>query len=124
MKSTNMSSATGRSPDAAAPIAAPMNADSEIGVSSTRSGNLGYRPFVTPMTPPQASSSPAAPAPPTLSSPNTTTVGSRSISWAIASLMACRYVISRAMAGPLVGDVDVGEQVLLGVGRGRRLGLG
>ena len=41
MKSTNMSSATGRRPDAAAPAAAPMNADSEIGVSITRSGNFG-----------------------------------------------------------------------------------
>ena len=40
MKSTNMSSATGRSPAVAAPIAAPMNADSEMGVSSTRPGNL------------------------------------------------------------------------------------
>ena len=40
MKSTNISSATGRRPEAAAPAAAPMIADSEIGVSSTRSGNL------------------------------------------------------------------------------------
>ena len=39
MKSTNMSSATGRWPRVAAPTAAPMKADSEIGVSSTRSGN-------------------------------------------------------------------------------------
>ena len=41
MKSTNISSATGRMPAAAAPMAAPMKLDSEIGVSSTRSGNLG-----------------------------------------------------------------------------------
>ena len=40
MKSTNISSATGRRPAVAAPIAAPMNADSEMGVSSTRPGNL------------------------------------------------------------------------------------
>ena len=40
MKSMNISSATGRSPPVAAPMAAPMNADSEIGVSSTRPGNL------------------------------------------------------------------------------------
>ena len=40
MKSMNISSATGRSPPVAAPTAAPMNADSEIGVSSTRPGNL------------------------------------------------------------------------------------
>ena len=40
MKSMNISSATGRRPPVAAPTAAPMNADSEIGVSSTRPGNL------------------------------------------------------------------------------------
>jgi hypothetical protein len=57
MKSTNMSSATGRSPDEAAPAAAPMNADSLIGVSRTRSGNSGHSPLVTPSTPPQASGS-------------------------------------------------------------------
>ena len=97
MKSTNMSSATGRRPDEAAPAAAPMIADSLIGVSSTRSGNFGYRPFVTPSTPPHASSSPGAPEPPTTSSPKTTTVGSRSISWASASLIACWKVMFRAM---------------------------
>ena len=36
-KSTNISSATGRSPVAAAPTPAPMNPASVIGVSSTRS---------------------------------------------------------------------------------------
>jgi hypothetical protein len=40
MKSTNISSATGRRPEQAAPTAAPMNADSLIGVSSTRPGYL------------------------------------------------------------------------------------
>ena len=39
MKSTNISSATGRRPVVAAPTAAPMNAASVIGVSSTRSRN-------------------------------------------------------------------------------------
>ena len=39
MKSTNINSATGRSPEQAAPAAAPMNADSLIGVSITRPGN-------------------------------------------------------------------------------------
>src|ERR687888_746761 len=68
-------------------------------------------PFVTPMTPPQASITPAAPEPPTTSSPNTTTVGSRSISCASASLIACMNVILRAMAQPSVGDVDVGGQL-------------
>ena len=41
MKSMNMSSATGRMPATAAPMAAPMKPDSEMGVSSTRSGNRG-----------------------------------------------------------------------------------
>ena len=40
MKSMNISSATGRSPAVAAPTAAPMNADSLIGVSMTRSPYL------------------------------------------------------------------------------------
>ena len=90
MKSMNISSATGRRPPVAAPTAAPMNADSEIGVSSTRPGNLWYSPLVTPRTPPQASSSPGEPWPPALSSPMTMTDGSRSISWASASLIASR----------------------------------
>ncbi len=37
-KSTNISSAIGRMPSAAAPVAAPMKAVSEIGVSMMRSG--------------------------------------------------------------------------------------
>ena len=91
MKSTNISSATGRRPVAAAPAAAPMKALSVIGVSSTRSRpNSGIKPLVTPSTPPQASSSPGAPIPPELSSPITMTVGSRRISWAKASLIAWR----------------------------------
>jgi hypothetical protein len=97
MKSTNMSSATGRRPDAAAPAAAPMNADSEIGVSMMRSGNCACSPFVMPSTPPHASSSPGEPEPPTTSSPKTTTVSSLAISWASASLMACWKVMVRAM---------------------------
>src|SRR5919201_5151808 len=63
------------------------------------------------MTPPQASIAPAAPAPPTTSSPNTTTVGSRSISCPSASPIACMNVILRAMARPSVGNVDVGGQL-------------
>src|SRR5215211_6526329 len=124
MKSTNISSATGRRPEQAAPTAAPMNADSLIGVSRIRSGYLEYSPLVTPSTPPQASISPAAPCPPTLSSPNTTTVGSRLISWSRASLIAFMYVIVRATGeAPFsVRNVDVGEQVR-GVGLGRGLGV-
>jgi hypothetical protein len=45
--------------------------------------------LVTPSTPPQASSSPGAPAPPALSSPITITLSSRAISCASASLIAC-----------------------------------
>ena len=41
MKSTNISSATGRKPAVAAPIAAPTNPDSLIGVSSTRVTETG-----------------------------------------------------------------------------------
>ena len=53
MKSTNISSATGLRPVMAAPAAAPMIADSVIGVSITRaSPYLPIRPLVTPMTPP------------------------------------------------------------------------
>ena len=37
-KSTNISSTIGRMPSAAAPVAAPMKAVSEIGVSMMRSG--------------------------------------------------------------------------------------
>ena len=102
MKSTNIRSATGRSPVAAAPIAAPMKPLSVIGVSSTRSRpNSGIRPLVTPIGPPQASSSPGAPCPPATSSPITMTRGSRRISCASASLIACRkdfFAIARAPA--------------------------
>src|SRR5215467_9020459 len=126
MKSTNMSSATGRIPAVAAPIAAPMNADSEIGVSSTRPGNLWYSPFVTPSTPPQASISPGDPSPPALSSPMTMTLSSRSISCASASLIASRKVMVRGIASlRSVADVDIGEQVCLRwQGCGLRLGDG
>ncbi len=45
-KSANMSSATGRRPASAAPAAAPTIADSEIGVSITRSApNFGEEPL-------------------------------------------------------------------------------
>src|SRR5919204_2444767 len=71
------------------------------------------------MTPPHASIIPAAPEPPMTSSPNTTTVGSRSISCASASLIACMNVILRAMGQPSVGDVDVGRQLAEGGLRGR-----
>src|SRR6266508_268043 len=123
-KSTNISSATGRSPVAAAPTAAPMYPDSEIGVSSTRSRpKRCTRPLVTPSTPPQASScsNPGTVAPPGTSSPISTTSGSRSISTASASLTASRKVSVRVATDMLtslsVGDVDVVERVIwLGLG--------
>src|SRR5512132_1748470 len=118
-KSTNISSATGRSPVAAAPTAAPMYPDSEIGVSSTRSRPKRWtRPLVTPSTPPQASScsNPGTVAPPATSSPIRMTSGSRAISTASASLTASRKVSVRVatdMAASLpVGDVDVVQGVL------------
>ena len=80
-KSLNISSATGRSPVIAAPMAAPMIACSLIGVSRTRSGpNFASSPSVVLKTPP------AAP----MSSPSMTTDGSRSISCAIPRATACR----------------------------------
>ena len=55
MKSANWSSTTGRSPIQAAPMAAPTNPSSEIGVSITRSSpNSSSRPFVTPNAPPKS----------------------------------------------------------------------
>ena len=54
MKSANWSSAIGRSPIHAAPIAAPTKPSSEIGVSITRPPpNSSKRPFVTPKGPPK-----------------------------------------------------------------------
>ena len=47
----NISSATGRNPAVAAPMAAPTNADSLIGVSITRSPNLLHNPLVIPSGP-------------------------------------------------------------------------
>ena len=57
-KSENMISAIGRSPVIAAPIAAPMIACSEIGVSRTRSGpKRSNNPTVALNTPPAAPTS-------------------------------------------------------------------
>ena len=58
----NMTSATGRRPVSAAPLAAPTIADSVIGVSITRARpNSAASPAVTPNVPPAASTSPAVP---------------------------------------------------------------
>src|SRR5689334_163170 len=120
-KSLNISSATGRSPVIAAPIAAPTIACSLIGVSLTRSGpNSSNRPSVSLKTPP---------AEPT-SSPISTTVSSRRISWAMPWATAWRYVVS-AMTGRSVppGRAAVGPDLRLDDVRRRlrplsRLGLG
>ena len=86
-KSENMISATGRTPDIAAPIAAPTIACSLIGVSQTRlAPNSSKSPCVVLKTPP------AAP----MSSPMHTTDGSRRISRAMPSETASRYVVSSA----------------------------
>ncbi|MCY1552235.1 hypothetical protein D9M68_886170 [compost metagenome] len=70
-KSTNISSAIGRMPSAAAPMAVPMKAVSEIGVSMMRSlPCLSSRPPVAPKMPPYFP----------MSSPMTKTSASRSIS--------------------------------------------
>src|SRR5512139_2268055 len=108
-KSANINSATGRMPASAAPPAAPMIADSEIGVSMTRSApNFGSRPLVTPKIPPEASRWPdVPPAPPETSSPSTMIEPSRSISRCSASFSASRNDFC-GIAGCSVGNVDVG----------------
>src|SRR5688572_18337939 len=117
-KSANISSATGRSPASAAPPAAPMIADSEIGVSMTRfSPNFGSSPLVTPKMPPDASRSPEVPpAPPDTSSPSTITVESPAISRCSASFRASR----NDFCGMSVARVDVGRDIRL---RGRGCAL-
>src|SRR4051794_25664717 len=113
-KSENISSATGRRPVIAAPIAAPTMACSLIGVSRTRSGpTRSITPSVSLNTPPAAPTS----------SPISTTDRSRSISWAIPAATACRYVSSaisrrlgssptprRPPVGPQLGLDDVGRR--------------
>ena len=90
-KSLNISSATGRRPVIAAPIAAPTIACSLIGVSTTRSGpNVSNRPSVSLNTPPAAPTS----------SPIRTTDASRAISWAMPDRDAWRYVVSGTVRPP------------------------
>jgi hypothetical protein len=90
-KSLNMSSATGRRPVIAAPMTAPTIACSLIGVSRTRSGpNRSKSPSVSLKTPPAAPTS----------SPMKTTLGSRSISWAIARHAARTSLRHVSLIGP------------------------
>src|SRR6188508_1896662 len=111
-KSLNISSAMGRRPVIAAPIAAPTMACSLMGVSRIRSGpKRSINPSVSLKTPP------AEP----MSSPSITTVSSRSISWAIPAATAWRYVNSLISVAPprrAVGP-DLGLEHL-----SRRLGGG
>ena len=80
-KSENMISAIGLRPVMAAPMAAPMIACSEIGVSRTRMGpNSSNSPTVVLNTPPASATS----------SPKNTTLGSRRISWAMPAATASR----------------------------------
>src|SRR5207249_1580103 len=113
MKSMNMSSATGRRPVVAAPTAMPMRPVSLIGVSMTRSApKRPINPLVAPITPPQASS--FCPAPPATSSPSTMTVGSCSIAWSSASLIACtnaRLRLAMAPSSARIVYVDVGQKL-------------
>src|SRR5208282_1239437 len=87
MKSPNMISTTGRIPVIAAPTARPVNPASEIGVSSTRSlPNSSSKPERTLKGVPASATS----------SPIMQTVGSRRISSARASRIACAKVSSRS----------------------------
>src|SRR6185369_4214984 len=107
-KSLNISSATGRRPVIAAPIAAPTIACSLIGVSTTRRGpNWSISPSVSLKTPPAAPTS----------SPISTTVSSRAISWAMPRATAWRYVVSGTIGPP--GGATVGPHLGLDDGRGR-----
>jgi hypothetical protein len=79
MKSMNCTSRTGRRPVSAAPMAQPVMAASEMGVSRTRSGpNCSSSPSVTPKAPPYVP----------MSSPSSTTLGSCSIACRSASRTA------------------------------------
>src|SRR6266852_1443753 len=108
MKSPNMMSTMGRSPVIAAPTASPVNPASEIGVSSTRSlPNSSTRP---------ESTLKGAPASAT-SSPRMQTVGSRRISSASASRIACPKVSSRSV----VSGIDILFHLIdTWIGRGNR----
>src|SRR5436190_12697825 len=76
----------------------PTIADSEIGVSTTRSSpNSSKRPCVAPNAPPYAPTS----------SPRTKTFGSRRISSASASRIASRYESSRIEIGRSVSRIRV-----------------
>src|SRR6516162_9299926 len=108
-KSPYCTSATGRKPPKAAPMATPAIAASEIGVSMTRRWpNSSDKPSVTVKAPPKPPSTP-------MSSPSKTTRSSRSISSRSASRSASTMVNWRTSdsgtAGELSGE-DIIEAVL------------
>ena len=89
----------------AAPTAAPTNPISAIGVSRTRpEPNSVTSPLVERVGPPQASLKPrcSRPAAPATSSPMTTMLGSRRISWRMARFSASGNVRTSAVSAVLV----------------------
>src|SRR3984957_7217329 len=112
MKSPNIMSITGRMPVIAAPTAIPVNPASEIGVSRTRWGpNSSTRPVRT------LNGWPAS----AISSPKINTRGSRRISSASASRMACASVSSRVATASLLSSVDILIHLVgTGIGSGQR----
>src|SRR6476619_666304 len=98
-KSPNMISMTGRSPVTADPNAAPARANSEMGVSKTRSGPyLSYRPVVVAKTPPATATS----------SPKRITRSSAESS----SSSASRIAVRKAMVSVIVRSQGKGERLL------------
>src|SRR5579885_569023 len=115
MKSPNIISTTGRIPVIAPPTPRPVMPASEIGESITRPG-------------PNSSTNPAStlngvPASAT-SSPIMNTVGSRRISSASASRMACASVISRVLAGPLAAGAWADTSAVGAINRPRPAPVG
>src|SRR2546425_2365868 len=108
-KSPYWTSATGRKPASAAPIATPAMAASEMGVSMTRRWpNSSANPSVTVKAPPNPPSTP-------MSSPSRMTLSSRRISSRSASRSAATREILREEstggAGTLFGE-DIGQTIL------------
>ena len=104
-KSININSATGLKPVRAAPPAAPIIADSVIGVSITRSvPNFSDNPKVTPYTPPECLLA--------TSSPITITVWSLAISsWSVLFIASLMEISAISM--PLIIYVNICVQLLI-----------
>src|SRR5260370_24094767 len=101
-KSWRMCTWIGRKPAMAAPIATPVIASSDSGVSNTRPGpNFSASPRVVPLMP-LWSSTPR---------PNSTTDGSRPITWSVASRIASTYDSRRSS---VLVRIDMRPQLLIG----------